>query len=137
LRHPAYDKGEHDNENTTLLKEYHFREMTVNLEIIGEEYCQQICQGMKDGLEDNLVATELAKKTKGWRRLPDGVVAVEEHIYVPRDEQLRQEIIWEHHDDRAAGHPGRYKMQELITRNYWWPMISRDVKSYMDRCKAC
>jgi hypothetical protein len=35
-RHPAYDKGEHDNENTTLLKEYHFREMTVNLEAIGE-----------------------------------------------------------------------------------------------------
>jgi hypothetical protein len=28
-------------------------------------------------------------------------------------------------------------MQELITRNYWWPMISRDVKSYVDRCKAC
>jgi hypothetical protein len=38
-RHPAYDKGEHDNENMTLLKEYHFREMTVNLETIGEEYC--------------------------------------------------------------------------------------------------
>jgi hypothetical protein len=36
--HPAYDKGEHDNENTMLLKEYHFREMTVNLETIGEEY---------------------------------------------------------------------------------------------------
>jgi hypothetical protein len=39
-RHLAYDKGEHDNENTTLLKEYHFREMTVNLETIGEEFCQ-------------------------------------------------------------------------------------------------
>jgi hypothetical protein len=63
-RHPAYDKGEHDNENTTLLKEYHFREMTVNLETIGEEYCQWICQGMRDGLEDKLVAIELAKKMK-------------------------------------------------------------------------
>jgi hypothetical protein len=28
----------HDNENTTLLEEYYFREMTVNLETIGEEY---------------------------------------------------------------------------------------------------
>jgi hypothetical protein len=92
---------------------------------------------MKDSLEDKLVATELAKKTKGWRKLPDGAVAIEEHIYVPRDEQLRQEIIQEHHDDRAAGHLGRYKMQELIMRNYWWPMISRDVKSYVDGCEAC
>jgi hypothetical protein len=102
-RHPAYDKGEHDNENTTLLKEYHFREMMVNLETIGEEYHWRICQGMKDGLEDKLVATELAKKTKGWRKLLDGVVVIEECVYVPRDEQLRQEIIREHHDDRAAG----------------------------------
>jgi hypothetical protein len=47
---------------------------------------------MKDGLEDNLVVTELAKK-KGWKRLPGGVIAIEEHIYVPRDKQLRQEII--------------------------------------------
>jgi hypothetical protein len=109
----------------------------VNLETIGEKYRWQICQGMKNELEDNLVVTELAKKTRGWRRLPDGVVAVEEHIYVPRDEQLRQEIIREHHDDRAARHPGRYKMQELITRNYWWPMISRDVKSYVDGCEVC
>jgi hypothetical protein len=87
---------------------------------------------MRDGLEDKLVATELAKKTKGWRKLPNGAIAIEDRIYVLRDEQLRQEIIQEHHDDRVAGHPGRYKMQELITRNYWWLMISRDVKSYMD-----
>jgi hypothetical protein len=73
---------------------------------------------MRDDLKDKLVVIELARKTKGWRKLPDGVVAIEEHIYIPRDEQLRQEIIWEHHDSRAAGHPGRYKMQELITRNY-------------------
>jgi hypothetical protein len=92
-RYLAYDKGEHDNENTMLLKEYHFREMTVNLETIGEESCQRICQGMEDGLENNLVATKLAKRMKGWRRLPDGAVAVKECIYVPRDEQLRQEII--------------------------------------------
>jgi hypothetical protein len=70
----------------TLLKEYHFREMTVNLETIGEEYRRQICQGMRDGLEDSLVIKELVKKTKGWKKLPDGAVAVEECIYVPRNE---------------------------------------------------
>jgi hypothetical protein len=91
---------------------------------------------MKDGLEDKLVTVKLAEKTKGWRKLPDEAVAVEEHVYVPRDEQLRQEIIREHHDDRAAGHL-RYKTQELITRNYWWLMISRDVKSYVDGCEVC
>jgi hypothetical protein len=65
------------------------------------KYHWRICQGMKNGLEDKLVATELAKKTKGWRKLPDGAVAIEERIYILRDKQLRQEIIWEHHNDRA------------------------------------
>src|SRR6266852_5731537 len=86
---------------------------------------------MTNGLQDRMVDAELVKKTKGWRKLPDGVVAVDERICVLRDEGLRQEIIRECHDSQVAGHPGRYKMQEQITRNYWWPMILRDVKLYV------
>src|SRR5713101_556588 len=92
---------------------------------------------MTNSLQDRMVDIELVKKTKGWRKLPDGAVTVDERIYVPRNEGLQQEIIREHHDSRVAGHPGRYKMQEQITRNYWWPMISMDVKLYIDACEAC
>ena len=35
------------------------------------------------------------------------------------------------------GHPGRYKTQELITQNYWWPYIQSDVRKYVDGCEAC
>jgi len=28
-------------------------------------------------------------------------------------------------------------MQELITRNYWWPQILEDVKQYVAECKKC
>jgi len=35
-----------------------------------------------------MVDIELVKRTKGWRKLPDGAVAVDESIYVPRDEGL-------------------------------------------------
>jgi transposase InsO family protein len=37
----------------------------------------------------------------------------------------------------AAGHPGQYKTQELITRNYWWPYIQSDVKKYVSGCETC
>src|SRR6266852_7226132 len=111
--------------------------MTVTLETINEGLRRRICKGMANGLQDRMVNAELVKRTKGWRKLPEGAVAVDERIYVPRDEGLQQEIIREHHDSRVAGHPGRYKTQEQITRNYWWPMISRDVKSYVDGCEAC
>jgi len=28
-------------------------------------------------------------------------------------------------------------MTELITRNYWWPEIMRDIGRYVKRCDIC
>ena len=36
-----------------------------------------------------------------------------------------------------TGHPGRYKTHELITRNYWWPGIHRDIRKYVEGCGEC
>ena len=47
------------------------------------------------------------------------LVLKEEKVYVPKDEELRAEIIWLHHDVPAAGHRSRWKIVELVTRNYW------------------
>jgi len=40
-------------------------------------------------------------------------------VYVPKDEQLRVEVIQLHHDVPAAGYRGRWKTVELVMRNYW------------------
>jgi len=55
-------------------------------------------------------------------------------VYVPKDEELRVEIIWLHHDVPAARYGGRWKMVELVTRNYWWPGVTRDVGKYVEEC---
>ena len=39
-------------------------------------------------------------------------------VYVPKDEELRVEIIRLHHDVPAVGHGGRWKTVELVTRSY-------------------
>ena len=28
-------------------------------------------------------------------------------------------------------------MTELVTRNYWWPRVTKDVGKYMERCDMC
>jgi len=28
-------------------------------------------------------------------------------------------------------------MVELVTRNYWWPGVTRDVGKYMEGCDLC
>jgi len=28
-------------------------------------------------------------------------------------------------------------MTELVTRNYWWPEVTKEVEKYMNGCDAC
>ena len=53
-------------------------------------------------------------------------------IYVPKDKELRVEIIQLYHDVLMAEHGGRWKMMELVTRNYWWPGVTKDIEKYVE-----
>jgi len=55
-------------------------------------------------------------------------------VYIPRDEKLRAEVIRLHHDMPVGGHGGQWKMAELVTRNFWWPEVTREVKRYIEKC---
>jgi len=68
--------------------------------------------------------------------IEDRVVLKEGRIYVP-EEELRGEIIWLYHNTPLGGHREKWKMMELITRNYWWPGITKEVGRYVDECDAC
>ena len=58
-------------------------------------------------------------------------------LYVPAHEPLKLAIIREKHDAPAAGHPGRSKTHELITRQYHRPSMRRDIARYMANCQIC
>jgi len=66
-----------------------------------------------------------------------GLILFRGKVYVPRDEELRKEIMCLHHNTSISGHPECWKMLELVMRNYWWPGISKYVLSYVDGCDAC
>jgi hypothetical protein len=77
-----------------------------------------------------LVAQELLKNRKApspcsaeWQ-ISDGLLLFHGKIVVPRNKELRRQIMEQHHDTCVAGHAGRFKMLELISRNYWWPQLS-------------
>ena len=56
---------------------------------------------------------------------------------MPRNEKLRLEIIYLHHDTLIVRHKGQWKMVELVTRNYWWPGVTKKVKQYVKGCDQC
>ena len=52
-------------------------------------------------------------------------------MYVPKNEELRMEIIQLHYNVLVAGHKEKWKTTELVMRNYWWPEVIKDVEKYV------
>jgi len=61
-------------------------------------------------------------------------VLKEGKVYAPKDEKLRAEIIQLHYNVPVAEYGRRWKTTELITRNYWWPEVTRYVVRYVEEC---
>ena len=61
----------------------------------------------------------------------------ERRVYVPKDKKLRVEIIWLYYDTPIVGHGKQWKTVELVTRNYWWLGVTKEVKQYIEGCDQC
>jgi len=57
-------------------------------------------------------------------------------VYIPKDDILRAEIIRLHHNTPVGGHGGQWKMVELVTQNFWWPGVTKEVKQYVEGCDS-
>ena len=71
-----------------------------------------------------------------WK-IERNLVLKEQKIYVPKNEKLRAEIIQLHYDILVAGYGSRWKMTELVTRNYWWSEVTKDIGKYVEKCNMC
>ena len=56
---------------------------------------------------------------------------------MPKDNILRAEIIRLHYDILVKGHRGQWKTVELVTQNFWWPGVTKEVKQYIKGQNSC
>ena len=70
-----------------------------------------------------------------WK-IEERLVLKKGKIYVSKDEELRVEIIQLYYNMLVAGHGSRWKTTELVTRNYWWLEIMKDIGKYVEGCNA-
>jgi len=47
---------------------------------------------------------------------------------VPKDNKLRAEIVRLYYDMPVEGHREQWKTVELVTRNFWWLGVIKEVK---------
>jgi hypothetical protein len=70
---------------------------------------------------------ELEKQKPHLFSTEAGLLLFEGRVYIPPDPKIRQEVLHNAHDVPVAGHPGIFKMNELIGRQYWWPTLLTDI----------
>ncbi|GAX83605.1 hypothetical protein CEUSTIGMA_g11030.t1 [Chlamydomonas eustigma] len=67
----------------------------------------------------------------------DSLWYLKDRICVPSDPALRLCLLHEYHDTPTSGHPGYLKTLNSIASHYWWPRMTRTVKSYVSSCATC
>ena len=71
-----------------------------------------------------------------WRE-EDRLMLKDGKVYVLKDKELRAEVIQLYHDMLVGGHGEQYKTVELVTRSFWWPRVTMEVKQYMEGYDLC
>ena len=143
-RRPDWRKRiERDNEDRTLVKKEWLRRVGVKEVLIeGVDLLKKVRESKaKDdevikAVEEMKQAGVKMLRDEEWRK-EDGLILKEGKVYMPKDEELRTEIIWLHHDTPVGGHGGQWKTVELVTRNFWWPGVTKEVKRYVEGCDSC
>lgn len=73
-------------------------------------------------MDDGILTKEIVNKGRSSKK-----------IIVPG--ALRDTVMKIFHD--GNGHLGATKTKDLIERKYWWPSMSKDVKTYVQSCHTC
>jgi len=112
-RQPDWQKGvERDNKDRVLLKKewLEVRAMQVAKVVIeGVDLMDKIRKS--EAKDDKVVKAvgEMKKagvkilRDKEWRE-EDGLILRDRKVYIPKDDKLRAEVIWLHHDMLVRGH---------------------------------
>ena len=136
-RRPDWEVGvKKDNEDEILVKpeQLEIRKME-KVEVIVEKV--DLPEKVKQSrIKDNEVIKAVEEiKQAGIKMLRDeeqrevdGIMYKERKVYVLKHKKLRVEIIWLYYDIPVEGYGGQRKMIELVTRNFWWPGVTKEVK---------
>jgi len=134
-RRPDWKVGvDKDNKNQIIIKDHWLCRLE---EVIIEESKVEILEKIKKarGKDEDVVRIVEEMKKAGVKaiqgeewKMKGELVLKERKVYVLKDEELRTEIIQLHHDVLMAEHGGKWKIVELVTRNYWWPGVTREVE---------
>jgi hypothetical protein len=77
------------------------------------------------------------EKYKCFRQDKNGVLWFESRIVVPKNHELRKQILDEAHISNFSIHPGSSKMYQDLRQNFWWTRMKREIAKNVSECDTC
>ena len=121
-----------DQQCTTLLKPEQFK-ICVVVVPIDVDFFDQVCATT---IED-FIALDIKQHVNNDKfKVEEELLYFEEQLYIPEGPtQLR--VLQSCHDFSAMRHSGFNKTLELVSRDFWWPQMWKDVKEFVFSCDIC
>jgi hypothetical protein len=76
-------------------------------------------------------------KANCFRKDNQGIVWFNNRIVVPKDDEIRQQILDEAHLSRYSIHPKSTKMYQDLKQHYLWTKMKIEITRYVARCDTC
>ena len=77
------------------------------------------------------------QETKHFRVDEKGVLWFKDRLVVPKDKELRNQILGEAHSSKLSIHPGSSKMYQDLKSRFWWTKMKKEIAVYVARCDTC
>jgi hypothetical protein len=99
---------------------------------------QRIMDAQKDNEGMKYIHEKMkARRATCFRKDDQGIVWFNNRIVVPKNEEIRQQILDEAHLSRYSVHPGSTKMYHDLKQHYWWTKMKIEIACYVARCDTC
>ena len=80
---------------------------------------------------DPIASAQLDSPSPRWSVDSEGLLLLNDKIYVPNTADLQLQILQYKHDHLISGHFGQNRTMELVRQEYIWPKLHDSIKSYV------
>ncbi|RVX19278.1 Transposon Ty3-I Gag-Pol polyprotein [Vitis vinifera] len=94
----------------------------------------QVHDEFLEKVKAQLVAGEI---DENWSMYEDGSVRFKGRLCVPKDVELRNELLADAHRAKYTIHPRNTKMYQDLKRQFWWSGMKRDITQFVANCQIC
>jgi len=99
------------------------KQRSINNALLDERY-KSICKLVRKG-----------NNADKHYEIIDDLLCWKGRLHAP--ENTRKRIIKSEHDSKVAGHFGRNRTLELVSRNFYWPKMEHNIRKHCNKCEYC